>query len=245
MAGAILATAPLATAAEYEVEFQNTFGRMVQFTLDGSTPGGEVRAGVFNWTVLSSNSSEFHNFAPGAQVQTFCVEVTQFVGNEYDGANLTDMPQGKDPNQPDISPIRASLIGELYGRYRAFAMDESVSLNEQRDRVSAFALALWELTHEGTNADDSQLVSGDMLHVGTGNFQAFQLNGQSGGTSLANTWLASLEGGHGINPNLFGWTHSQYQDQIVFIPLPAPLALAAVGLVGMGVARRRLSRLLA
>lgn len=241
--GVILAATGAATAADYEVEFNGSFGLNVIYTFDGGAPTN-VKAGVMNWTVLSSSSSEFPNYAPGAHVKSFCIELNQFVGENYDGAAVTDAPVPGDPGAPDISNIRGQLISELFGRHRAEALSTEGSLPERRSRAAAFALALWELTHEGSNSDDGQLVSGDMLDVTEGDFSAVQLNGNSNALTMANAWLAGLQGGAGINENLYAWVNSENQDQMVFIPLPAPLALAAVGVVGMALSRRRLQRLI-
>lgn len=243
MLACILAATSAAGAAEYEVEHTGTFGRGVTYTLNGGAPT-DVKAGFYNWTIISSSSPSHHNYAPGAHVKSFCIELSWFIGTSYDGADITDAPVPGDPGQPDISNTRAALISELYGRHLKDAFSTEGTLKERRTRAAAFALAIWELTHEGTNADDGQLVSGNMLDVDDGNFSAVQTNGQDEVPTLANAWLSELEGGGGISENLFAWVHSENQDQLVFIPLPAPLALAAVGLAGVTLCRRRLHRLI-
>lgn len=245
VAACLLSTSSLCFAAEYEVEFDNTFGRTVNYTLNGGPLDADIKAGVFTWTVVSSNSSNFPNFSPGKQIQTFCTELTQFVGSEYDGADVTDVSNPGDPGAPSISSIRASLLSELFNRFYKIALDESGGVGERKDRAAAFQLAVWELTHEGTNADDANLVSNEMLSISDGNFQAEQVSGETGATTLANTWLADLEGGRPISDNLFGWINDEHQDQLVFVPLPPSLAMAAVGLIGAVAGRKRLRRCLA
>lgn len=242
MVAACLLLTPLATASEYEMDFLGTFGRQVEYSLNGGEVTGDVKAGLFNWTVVSSNADGHPNFSPGAHVQTFCMELTQFVGPDYDGADLQDF-NSADPGAPSISDTRAALVSELFGKYYGATQNESVPLNSRMDRAAGFQLALWEILHEGTNADDLALIPGGMLDISSGSFTAWQLDSDRA-VSIANRWLGELTGNGNMSPNLYAWVDPDNQDQVVFIPLPAPAMIAGVGLLGVVLARRRAQRLI-
>ena len=54
--------------------------------------------------------------------------------------------------------------------------------------------------------------------------------------------LASLgQGGFGtMGPDLSGLMHASAQDQLMVVPIGAPAILAGLGLIGVGVMRRRM-----
>lgn len=115
------------------------------------------------------------------------------------------------------------LIGELWGRYRDDVVND-VS-------AAAFQVALWELAYGSTD-----------LNLGTG---AFRLT--SGGTvsSLASSWLSSLDGTGPQASGLLVLTNNpngaDRQDLLtqVSVPEPGTLALFGLGLLGLAATRRR------
>ena len=60
--------------------------------------------------------------------------------------------------------------------------------------------------------------------------------------ATAASMLASLgQGGFGsMGPNLLGLSNASAQDQLLVVPIGAPAILAGLGLVGIGIMRRRM-----
>jgi len=176
-----------------------------------------------------------HNFssASGRSRETFCTQLFEGVtaGNTYTFAIVAPENVPDEPGSPgNMGPVKATLIQDLYKRYYRF-IDTAVE-------ASAFQLALYEITHENITAPDaSGAVS--QLSLEKGAFQS-QQSGSSGYNAAA-AMLASLGvGGFGtIGNNLLGLTNPTAQDQLLVVPIGAPAILAGLGLVGVGLLRRR------
>jgi hypothetical protein len=177
----------------------------------------------------------FHNFtyASGATRQTFCAQLFEGVtaGNTYtfdivDPANVPDEPG----NPGNMGAIKATLIQDLYRRYY-YGIDTA-------QEASAFQLAVYEISHENlTAADAAGAVA--QLSLMKGAFQS-QAAGSTGYNDAA-AMLASLgQGGfQSIGNALQGLTNPTAQDQLLVVPVGAPAILAGLGLLGVGLIRRR------
>jgi hypothetical protein len=185
--------------------------------------------GRMNWTGPGSRS-----------YSTFCTQINEYVNFgqtvQFTPTSPTNVPDG--PGSPGpMGDVKSALLQDLYARhYNSVAGSNDANLN------AAFQLAVWEITHENLTADDAASAV-SQLNVGLG---ALQANSTSGTVfNLANSLLASLGGeddGYRTFGGLLGLTNLQYQDQLVVVPVPAALGLAAAGLAGVIGVRRRLRR---
>lgn len=171
----------------------------------------------------------------GQERVTFCAQLFEgvTVGQQYtfDVVSPSQVPEANTPtNSPGpMGEIKATLVNDLYRRYYAGLATAS--------DYGAFQLALYEITHENLSASSAASAVGQLsLHQG-----AFQANKNGGIFAGASAMLASLgQGGFGtMGPNLLGLMNASAQDQLMVVPIGAPAILAGLGLIGVGVMRRR------
>lgn len=200
-----------------------------------------VFAGRMSFTVSASSDPRF---ATGSSIFTFCTDLEQSaVGSPrtYEFySNLDDTPAGDrgiddlpTPGSPPMGMAKAQAVSALY-QSRFLEATTGGSL-----KASAFQLALWEIVFEpasGTGLGTLDLSSGE------GTFRVTQ--GDASATGLAQQWLDEIAGMTlgPVSDQLIGFGSSIAQDQITIIPIPLPgaAAMAAIGLAGGGIARRRL-----
>lgn len=182
-----------------------------------------------------------HNFSVyGKTYSNYCVQLFESVGNIGDThtwctAALQDVPDAP-PAPGPMGAIKATLIQDLYARHFAAVKGSGDAVQH-----AAFQVVIWELTHEKFNAIDAAgaLAQADLLHG------ALQLNGAKADVlAAANAMLADLGNGgfRSMGDNLFGLTSPSLQDQLVVVPIPGAALLAGVGLLGAGLARRRMAK---
>ena len=171
----------------------------------------------------------------GQERVTFCTQIFEGVtaGQQYtfDVVAPSQVPEANDPtNAPGpMGALKATLVNDLYRRYYA-------GLNTAT-QFGAFQIALYEITHENINATTAAAAVGQLgLNQG-----AFQANKTGGVYATASAMLASLgQGGFGtMGPDLAGLMNASAQDQLLVVPIGAPAILAGLGLVGVGLMRRR------
>ena len=192
-----------------------------------------INAGAFSWSDGVGNS-----------YVTFCTELTQNInfGNSYnydiDSLSIAPVPNDSiNAAFPHLiggmGTYRAGLVQNLYDQYFSVALDSSVN-------AAAFQLAIWEIVYE------EGLAEGDnsTLNVSDGDFTISNNNAgnqsQTQAITLANTWLSTLSS-VGVT-TLVALTNDTYQDQILLIPLPAPVLMAGLGLLAVPLIRRRVMR---
>jgi hypothetical protein len=191
-----------------------------------------------------------HRFNTGnLQYSTFCVQVFEglTIGattcfDEVDVAQVPDAPPAPGP----MGAIKATLVQDLYWRFYASTRDPLATPGDLDVRNAAFQIALYEVTHENFDADDAAEAA-SQIGLGQGAFQAAGRSGDAASAaavSLAIDMLAALgtNGFHFFGSGLRGLTNPTEQDQLVVVPIPATVGLAAAGLGLLGVARRRLRK---
>ena len=191
--------------------------------------------GEYTWT------NEF-----GADVTTFCVQIFEGVGdvgNEicFETVGLTEVPES--PPQPgNMSATQAGLMQDMYSRFidpNSGSVADTSALGGYSDDVAAaaFALMVWEISHE--NVSDDSLAAGLAdLDITVGAFRG-DVSGDLA-SAVSDIIDALGDGGFISNENLFGLTNDDWQDQIMIIPVPTPVLLAGIGLVGAAALRRRM-----
>ena len=188
-----------------------------------TTLSGTIYVGAFTWQDSGGND-----------YLTFCTELAQQTNNPttFDFNDVADAPV---PGG-GMGEYRAGLIQSLYDNHYGSAFSS-------RTESAAFQLAIWEIVHETGVEEggsyDLNVAVGDFRVTG-GNVQNEQDGFGQSAVSLANTWLSGLSSVDVTT--LVALTNEQYQDQILLIPLPAPVLMAGIGLLAVPLVRRKLMR---
>jgi hypothetical protein len=203
----------------------------------------------FNAGAVSSYSSywagemKWKN-AQGKQFKTYCTQINEHINYNqtvtYQQVALEQVPDSP-PAPGPMGQYKAVVLRDLYARFY-----HSVKASGSDIMNAAFQCLVWEITHENTNAQSAAGVLGQ-LNLSLG---AFQLksdgNANAGIFGAADSMLAALGGSNNDDfrffnngDNLRGLRHDTAQDQIMVVPIPAPALVAAAGLLGVGLWRRR------
>lgn len=223
-----LAAAAGALADDVEMRFRGTANGQI---VEGSAKGQsfQVFAGQYKHQV---NAASGKGESLIGDIIAFCTEVLQgvepgFEDTAFDVVDLTEAPDpASDPFGPgQITQAEADAIGRLYTAADGRQFSQS---SADTAFVTAFALAIWEITYDLAGgldlADGDFIISSDLTGV-QGEFDA----------------LANAATDTSITPfgKLAALTNPDFQDQIVIIPLPGTAGLAALGLAGVALRRRR------
>ena len=217
-------------------------------TLTGYAAGRYEQCGFnsgYSWNstgamTLWSVRAQQHIFTEsnGNQNLTWCAEVYQGVnlGSTYT-FNVTaaeNAPSGPVAPGP-MCAAKAGVVRDLFARWiNSSSGYVSGSIADRDAKSAAFQVVLWEITHENFSATTSQgIVS--QLSLSQGAFRA-SLSGAS--ASWYSQIVASLGVGGFQAANLQGLTNDTAQDQIM-LAVPAPGAIALLGLAGLTKRRRR------
>ena len=172
-------------------------------------------------------------FTKGSSIFTFCVEL-QNLGDPttFTGADPEDVPI---PGGP-MGENKAQVLSSLYQNH----YQDAATKGELE--AAAFQMCVWEIVYEDLStffatANPGDQVTGlSLLDTDGGDFSA---TGDAQG--LANSWLLNdIFWNSKILDGLIGLTNGTYQDHMALVPLPAPVALAGVGLLGVIFGRKRL-----
>jgi hypothetical protein len=219
-----------AHAGTVDVEFTGTgLGRSVRTHLDGrsqSVFAGQLRHAFSSGTEQCSSLD--------GDYLTFCTELTQYVTSHESPYECLAL-EGAPPTHA-MGAVRAQALRDLYA-YADGTQFATAGTDDNRDLAAAFQIAVWEIVYDY----DGTLAS---LDPAAGNLRVTKTDGNPLSSSITN-YLDSFFGGVGTGaelPELFAVTNDQYQDQLVMIPLPLPLAMGAVGLAAVIWRRRVLAR---
>lgn len=202
------------------------FGQVAQATtvsFTGFSHGSEAveLASPFQRTV---SAGEFTMSADGMPLTSFCIDLMQSIrfGQSYSNFSRVSLT-GHNEN---ISANQLGRFSKLYENYLPMAQTSSTG-------SAAFQTAIWEIMSDGKGN----------LNLSTGMFSlasAFC----STSRSLAEEWLATLDSKAAGNWSFDKFGSATHQDQLVGkkvtsqVPVPASLALIAIGMMGIGAARK-------
>lgn len=224
---AVLAAAGAAAADSVDLTYTGP-GSGATFTVvaDGNTTS--VFAGQLNFSVVNGSGST--GVRLNGPLLTYCIDVLEGVGagqNTYDLAELKDAPVTAGGISPAMGEDKAEAIGRLYTAAGGdqFGSDNNFS--------AAFQLAVWEVIADFGGDNDLDISDGDFKVTSSIN---------AGTQSVLNGLLAAAaDDSVSSFAHLGALTNEGFQDQLysVVVPLPGAAGLAAVGLAGVVVTRRR------
>lgn len=241
---AVAVMAGVAGADTVNVSYLGT-GSGLNVKITGPGEGGPEYLHVFSGQLR-------HNIAGpvswAGEQKTFCVEIAEHAGSgtDYSVKSLSKLPG--EPNPLPGYPVGSTGMGEDRAKAIAHLYDAANGAQFGTDAVAAaaFQVAVWELTFD---FDDG--VAGDGLGLGGGNFRLHTDRGS--GTSVAQydsmvaqigDWLTYVTSNYASTPftPLLGLSHDGRQDQVVMVPLPAPVAMGLAGLLAVAGVRRLRAR---
>jgi hypothetical protein len=200
-------------------------GRNVTVRLDGRRH--DVFAGqmVHNFRNGTGSASSLQG-----DLKTFCIELTESVSKSTRSFELVDVPDAGDV-AGSMSDAKAGALAALYNFADGAQFNDSASASN-RNFAAAFQLAVWEIVYDYTGADSS-------LNITRGLLRGSNLN--SGTQAFLAQMLAAIMGDQ-FSTNMNGLRaviNPHYQNQLVMVPLPAPLLIGLAGLALVPFVRRR------
>jgi hypothetical protein len=199
--------------------------KTIQYSLNGGSGWFDIKAGVYNWS---------------GGVDTFCAQIREeiSIGDEvtYKIVNPSMVPESP-PGPGPMGASRVTLVRDLYARWYDTVMSQTG--NSAKRHAAAFAMNIWEITHQNANESSAMTVLNKMdFEMGNARFDS-----NNNVNDLANDMLDSLGGGvcdFQWFEGLSGLKNWQYQDQLLVVPVPGAAGLiAVVGLSGIRRRRRR------
>jgi len=237
-----------ASASSVSLTF-NGFGHGLNIKLNYAANQSYSAANRSSGSNIQVKQHRFTNTATGKQMRNYCVQVFESVtpGNTYtyNEVNVNDVPDFP-PGPGPMGTARGRLMRNLYSRFYS-----EVDGSTDNVKCAAFALLVWEISHEnfnglGGSATASDILNAGALDVGLGAFQVSSVAGLTGNNlaayNLAQSWIATMEADSSNLrwAGIYGLTNPTAQDHIgVLVPVPAPALLAGLGLMGVVSGRRR------
>jgi hypothetical protein len=183
----------------------------------------------------------------GREMITYCIQVFESasIGDTVTFTQTTDLTTVPEtpPAPGPMLGYQVNLVQDLYSRFidgktGEIASGTSLDGFDYSVASSAFQLVLWEIVHENFDASNVDEAS-EQLSLGTG---AFQANTVDEAAIAASTIIDELgdDGWGSIGEKLVGLRSADKQDQLTVVPVPTPVLLAGIGLIGAGIIRRRM-----
>ena len=223
-----LASATTGASAEtLDLTYGGLVGGGVAVNVTHSGGSLNTAAGLFQWN--------------GGTAHSFCVELTQYVGTGTTSYDCTTLEAASTDLATAIGAVddtELAYIAELFEKHSAAALAfTSPGNTTDLTEAAAFQFALWEIVYEGTGA----------WNVGSGDtfMEQFTTGGNGGlvgaAVTMANEWLGGLTGtvSDAWLQRVVLLTNGNRQDQVLLVPLPAPFAFGALGVLGVMIGRRR------
>jgi MYXO-CTERM domain-containing protein len=210
-------------------KFQSvSYNPSAQWDQAGSGPFYSVKAFDHNWQDVGT----------GATWTGWCIQLYQgiTVGNQYT-FNCVDLelaPQAP-PAPGPMGTLQANLMRDLFSRWidtNTGTVAVEGSLAATNAKAAAFAIAIWEITHENFTGGDLDTIKSQMSLTNG----AHRANLSADVAGWYNQIFASLGSGGWQTTFVEGLVNSVAQDQA---RIPAPGAIALLGLAGLAGRRRR------
>ena len=194
-------------------------------------------------SVKTSGTGPIGSLVPNGTFDAFCMDLRDPLASATQFYEIR--PLGDSPNGGPLAPAKQELLRELWGRY--YPSIYTGTATDQRTKAEAFSFCVWEIGYEKSGKLD--VTKGPGFWV-----QQQKSLGTPAVSSLANGWLASLNG-KGPKWNLWSLVpltsstgRNVYQDLMFGLPVPEPGSLAMLAGLGLTLAaaaarrRRRAAR---
>ena len=188
-------------------------------------------------TMFNLKLAEHRWNVDGQTVYTWCAQLYQGItaGNAYsfDTVALELAPQTP-PAPGPMGLAKATLLRDAMHRFLDADGRANTALGSQAASTAAFCALAWEIIHENLATSDAD-VARSRIALDSGAFRA-ALTGEAAVVFAEMVSALGSDGGYRM-ANAEGWTSPTAQDQ--FRLVPAPGALALIGLAGLAGRRRR------
>jgi hypothetical protein len=187
-------------------------------------------------TMFNLKLAEHRWTVDGQTVYTWCAQLYQGItagsSYTYDAVALELAPQSP-PAPGAMGSAKATILRDAMHRFLDADGRANTALGSQAASTAAFCALAWEIIHENLATSDVD-VARSRLSLQTGAFRA----NLSGEAAVVFSEMVSALGSDGYRSvNAEGWASPTAQDQ--FRLIPAPGALALLGLAGLAGRRRR------
>lgn len=224
---ALFMGASAAQADTVDVRFLGTGqGKSVKIDFNGKRSNvfsGQLRHELSNGTGVGAR---FHG-----EHLTYCSDLAQYVTSTrrtYQVTPIQNLPGGG-----AMGADRAQAIHDLY----AFADKAQLAPGANADFAAAFQIAVWEVVY------DYNVGAGlSSLSTTSGTLKVFNTNGQALSAAIRQNlvnFFNAVVNTHTTQRHVLGLSSGSYQDQMVFVPLPAPALMGLAGLGALALIRRR------